>query len=75
VLFHDDLIEDALVEVLQLLEPNKAFLLKLRSDGARVMIQVSSFGSRNYAFELSPELMSRYADIGVSLAHDVYPYA
>jgi hypothetical protein len=71
----DDLIEDALTGVLQVLEPKKDFLLKLRGDGARVMVQISSFSGRNYAFELSPELMSRYAAIGVSLAHDVYPYA
>jgi hypothetical protein len=69
----DDLIEDALTEVLQLLEPNKDFLLKLRSEGARILVQISSFSGRNYAFELPPELMSRYAAIGVSLAHDVYP--
>jgi hypothetical protein len=71
----DDLVEDALAEVLHLLEPKREFLLKLRSDGARVMVQISSFSGRNYAFELSPELMGRYASIGVSLAHDVYPCA
>ena len=71
----DDLVEDALTEVLHLLEPKRDFLLKLRSDGARVLVQISSFSGRNYAFELSPELMSRYAAIGVSLAHDVYPCA
>jgi hypothetical protein len=71
----DDLAEDALTEVLQLLEPKRDFLLKLSIDGARVLVQVSSFSGRNYAFELSPDLMSRYAAIGVSLAHDVYPCA
>lgn len=69
----DDLIEDALTEVLQLLEPKRDFLLKLRGDGARILVQISSFSGRNYAFELPPELMSRYAAIGVGLAHDVYP--
>jgi hypothetical protein len=63
------------VEVLQLLEPKKEFLLKLRGDGARVSVQVSSFSGRNYAFELSPELMGRYAAIGVSITHDVYASA
>jgi hypothetical protein len=71
----DDLVEDALAEVLHLLEPKRDFLLKLRGDGARVLVQISSFSGRNYAFELSPELMRRYAAIGVSLAHDVYPCA
>lgn len=71
----DDLAEDALIEVLQALEPKKGFLERLRNEGARIMVQVSSFSGRNYALELSPELLRRYAALGVSLAHDVYPYA
>ncbi|HEY7640453.1 MAG TPA: DUF4279 domain-containing protein [Steroidobacteraceae bacterium] len=71
----DDLVEDALAEVLRLLEPKRDFLLNLRSNGARVLVQVSSFSGRNYAFELSPELMGRYSSIGISLAHDVFPCA
>ena len=71
----DDLAEDALAEVLQVLEPHKAFIQKLRGEGARILVQVSSFSGRNYAFEFSPELLGRYAALGVSLAHDVYPYA
>jgi hypothetical protein len=71
----DDLVEDALVEVLHVLEPKRDFLLNLRSNGARVLVQVSSFSGRNYALELAPELMSRYAAVGVGLAHDVYPCA
>jgi hypothetical protein len=71
----DDLAEDALAEVLQVLEPHKAFIQKLRGEGARILVQVSSYSGRNYAFEISPELLGRYAALGVSLAHDVYPYA
>jgi hypothetical protein len=71
----DDLAEDALAEVLQVLEPHKAFIQKLRGEGARILVQISSFSGRNYAFEFSPELLGRYAAIGISLAHDVYPYA
>ena len=71
----DDLAEDSLEEVLQVLEPHKTFIQKLRSEGARIFVQVNSFSGRNYAFELSPELLGRYAALGVGLAHDVYPYA
>ena len=71
----DDLAEDALAEALQVLEPHKAFVRRLRGEGARVVVQVSSYSGRNYAFELSPELLSKCAALGVSLAHDVYPYA
>ena len=71
----DDLAEDALTEVLQVLEPHKAFIQKLRSEDARVLVQVSSFSGRNYAFEFPPDLLGRFAALGVSLAHDVYPYA
>jgi len=71
----DDLAEDALSEVLQLIEPHKAYLQKLRTEGARILIQVSSFSGRNYAFEFSPELLGKFAALGVGFAHDVYPYA
>ncbi len=39
----DDLAEDALAEVLQVLEPHKEFIQKLRSEGGRILLQVSSF--------------------------------
>ncbi len=71
----DDLAEDALAEVLEVLAPHKAFLLSLRESGARIMLQVSSFSGRNYAVELSPALLAQSADLGLSIAHDVYPYA
>ncbi|MEQ1796254.1 MAG: DUF4279 domain-containing protein [Nitrospira sp.] len=71
----DDLVEDALTEVLEALEPHKIFIQKLRSEGARILLQVSSFSGRNYAFEFSPELLGRCAALGVGLAHDVYPSA
>ena len=71
----DDLAEDALTEVLQILEPHKEFIQNLRGEGARILLQVSSFSGRNYAFEFSPEFLGRCAALGVSLAHDVYPYA
>jgi hypothetical protein len=69
----DDLAEDALAEVLQVLAPHKSFLQRLRSEGARLHLQVSSFSGRNYAFELPPELLAKCADLGLSFVHDVYP--
>ena len=71
----DAQIEDALLEVLEILEPKDEFLHRLHSEGARILVHVSSFSARNYAFELSPELLGRYSKLGVSLAHDVYPFA
>ena len=71
----DDLAEDSLIEILEVLEPKKAFLKKLRGEGARIIVQINSFSGRNYAFELSPDILGRYAALGVGLAHDVYPYA
>jgi hypothetical protein len=71
------LAEDSLIEILEVLEPKKAFLKKLRGEGARIIVQINSFSGRNYAFELSPDILGRYATlgVGVGLAHDVYPYA
>jgi hypothetical protein len=71
----DDSAEDSLIEVLQTIEPHEAFLKKLRTQGARILVQISSFSGRNYAFELPPELLGKFAALGVGLAHDVYPYA
>ncbi len=71
----DDLAEDALSEVVQLLEPHRIFIHKLRSEGGRILVQVSSFSGRNYALELPPELLGKFSALGVSLAHDIYPYA
>jgi hypothetical protein len=71
----DDLAEDALSEVVQLLEPHRIFIHKLRSEGGRILVQVSSFSGRNYALELPPELLGKFSALGVGLAHDIYPYA
>jgi hypothetical protein len=71
----DDRAEDTLIEVLELIEPKQKFLQTLRSGGGRIVVQVSSYSGRNYTLELSPETLIRYANLGVSLAHDVYPYA
>ena len=71
----DSIAEDVLFDVCKHLEPRKQFLLLLREQGARLHLQVSSFGSRNYALEFSPELLSACAALGLSLVHDVYSYA
>ena len=70
----DELAEDALADVLQSLAAHKSFLQRLRSEGARLHLQVSSFSGRNYAFELPPEFLAKCADLGLSFVHDVYPY-
>jgi len=70
----DDSAEDALAEVLEYFEPKKDFVQSLRQNGARVLVQISSFSGRNYAIELSPELMQRFAALGVSLVHDIYSH-
>lgn len=71
----DDTAEDALAEVLQVLTLSKAFLMLLREQGGRIHLTLSSFSGRNYAVELSPDFMLACAQIGVSVVHDVYPYA
>ena len=71
----DDVAEDALAAVVEALAPSKAFLLLLREQGARVHLQVSSFSGKNYAIELSPKFLLLCAELGISVVHDVYPYA
>lgn len=69
----DYLIEDLLLETVEVLSPHKAFLLRLREEGGRIHLMVSSFSARNYAFEVPPVLLRQCADLGLSLVHDVYP--
>jgi hypothetical protein len=71
----DDVVEDALDEVLLILEPHNTFIQTLRNEGARVLVQIDSFSNRNYAFEFPPETLGRFSSLGVGLAHDVYPNA
>ena len=71
----DDAAEDVLASVVSALRPHKTFLLLLREQAGRLHLQVSSFSSRNYALELSPELLMQSAVLGLSIVHDVYPTA
>ena len=71
----DDFLEDALTEVCDMLTPHTQFLLMLKEQGARIHLKASSYGSRNYALELSPEFMLRCAGLGLSFVHDIYPHA
>jgi hypothetical protein len=71
----DEAAEDVLVSALDILSPHKAFLRLLREQGARLNLEVSSFGGRNYALELSPLLLTKCAELGLSIVHDVYAVA
>jgi hypothetical protein len=71
----DLLLEDSVAEVLELLSPHKAFLNRLRTEGGRLLLWISSYSNRNYAFELPPELLQQCAELSLSFAHDVYPAA
>lgn len=71
----DEIAEDALAEVLEALRPHKQFLLLLREQGARLHLQISSYSNRNYTVELSPQLLAGCAELGLSVVHDIYPYA
>lgn len=67
----DAQIEDALEELVSFLEPHRDFLKDI-SQGGAVRIWLSSQGNRNYAFELSPGMLSRLASLGATFVHDVY---
>lgn len=73
-LAHEDQVEDVLASVIALLEPQKAFLLLLGEQGARMHLQVSTHSNRNYALVFSPTLLRECAALGLSLVHDAYPY-
>lgn len=69
----DNQAEDALSGIVESLEPHSKFLNRLHEEGGRLLLEICSYSSRNYAFEFSPELLKRVASIGLSLVHDVYP--
>ena len=65
------LVEDALEELVTVLEPHRDFLRGI-SDGGKVRVWVSSQSDRNYALELSPSMLARLASLGATFVHDVY---
>lgn len=69
----NDLAEDVLMDVLERLQPHKEFLIGLKKQGARLHLQVASFGTRNYALELSSEMLGQFSGLGLSFVHDIYP--
>jgi len=70
----DELAIDVIVSVLDILKAHKSFLKKLHKDGARIVLQVSSFSHRNYAIEIPPKIMQNLSELKISFAHDIYPY-
>ena len=67
--------EDVLAHAVDTLLPHKVFLRLIREQGGRSNLEISSFGGRNYALELSPQLMAMCAELGLTLVHDVYAVA
>lgn len=67
----DAQIEDALEEVVALLEPHTDFLRSI-SLGGEVRIWISSQSARSYALELPPSMLLRVGSLGASVVHDVY---
>jgi Domain of unknown function (DUF4279) len=70
----EESVEDVLMSVVELLAPHKAFLHLLKSQGARLHLQVSTHSNKNYALVFDPELLAGCASIGLCLVHDTYPY-
>jgi len=65
--------ENAVLELLPRLAPHRDFILSILATGGRGIIQISSHGPGNYALVLPPELLEQCSNLGLSLAHDVYP--
>jgi hypothetical protein len=64
--------QDAVLQLLEHLAPHATFLHVLPTTGGRGLIHVGSYGCGNYALVFPPELLSQCANLGLSLAHDVY---
>ena len=64
--------EDAVLDLLSRLIPNREFILGLLSTARQGLIHMSSHGSGNYALVFSPDILTACSSFGLSLAHDVY---
>mgnify|MGYP003575309134 CR=1 FL=1 len=68
---HERSVDDALVDILEVLEPHSDVLLELARDG-RNTIWFSSHSNRNFTIEIPPDTLARLAALKISLVHDVY---
>jgi hypothetical protein len=64
---------DALEELVGRFLPCKPFFAKIRVESGQVEFYLSWSIDRNCGDELSPELMGKLADLGITLSLDVYP--
>jgi hypothetical protein len=64
--------EDKAAELLDILEPHREFLGRLKREGARIFIQISPYSNRMYGFEFSPEFLGRCSNLGVTLAFETH---
>lgn len=64
--------EDVIKKVIKKLESKKEYLLKLKVESAKIIIQISSFGEGNYAIVLPPEILHEISELYAGFAHDVY---
>lgn len=70
----DSVALDIISDVIEYIAPHKQFINKLESEGGRIILIVSTYSQRNYAIEIPPDILKKLSDLGLSIAHDVYPY-
>ena len=64
--------EDVIENLVKKLDSQKKFLKILKDQGAKIIIQISSFGEGNYALDLPPKLLNEISELSAGFAHDVY---
>ena len=66
-------LEDALHRFVSQLGAHREFLLGLRNDGGRAEFYIGLNGPASYGLELEPQLLTKVASIGLTLALEVFP--
>ncbi len=66
-----DFEETLIADVIELLELHKTFFLKLREEGARTLIQASSFSHWNYTLAIPPEILGKMAFSGITFVNEL----
>lgn len=64
--------EQQLEALLAHLAPRRDFLQRFEREGGRSVVGISLHGSGNYALVFPPDTLRKCADLGLSLATDIY---
>lgn len=67
-------LESCLATTIEELRSHRAYISRLRRSGGRAELFIGVTSTKNFGFELPPDLSMAAAKLGLTLSFDVYPY-